>query len=94
MVASIYIVASDKNVTLYVDVTTNLLERIYQHRHTTKSFTGHYHVQQLVYCEILENIEQRIQREKQLKKWNRAWKIKLIEQKNPDWQDLSQKLLV
>lgn len=87
--AFVYIVASQRNGTLYIGVTSNLLARIWQHKNKiVKGFTEEYGVDKLVYYEQGEDMMGAIQREKQLKKWNRAWKIKLIEKKNPKWRDL------
>ena len=89
----IYILASGKNGTLYVGVTNSLDRRLYEHVHgNAKGFTSKYAVKMLVYYEITESIEVAIQREKQLKKWNRVWKINLIEKVNPNWDDLSKQL--
>jgi len=85
----VYILASAKNGTLYIGVTSNLIQRIWQHKNNLlKGFTERYHVHLLVYYEQHESMHTAIEREKQLKKWNRDWKISLIEKKNPDWQDL------
>lgn len=85
----VYILASYKRGTLYIGVTNNLLGRAYQHKNKlVKGFTAKYKVHQLVYFEIFEDIYEAISREKQLKKWNRAWKIELIEKNNPNWEDL------
>jgi putative endonuclease len=81
--------ASVKNGTLYIGVTNNLLSRVYQHKHKiNEGFTKNYNVDRLVYFETTYDIFAAIQREKQLKKWNRKWKINLIEEMNPDWKDL------
>jgi putative endonuclease len=81
--------ASRKNGTLYIGVTSNLIQRIWQHKNNQiKGFTEKYHVHMLVYYEQHETMEAAILREKQLKKWNRAWKIRLIEKNNPTWNDL------
>jgi putative endonuclease len=86
----VYILASEPYGTLYIGVTTNLASRIEAHRGgTVAGFTKQYGVQMLVYFELHEGMYEAIQREKQLKKWNRAWKIRLIEEKNPGWRDLS-----
>ena len=86
---SVYILASRKNGTLYIGVTNNLKSRVYEHKAKyNKSFTSKYDVSLLVYFEVHESIESAIVREKQLKKWNRLWKIRIIEEKNPDWEDL------
>jgi putative endonuclease len=84
-----YILTSGKYGTLYTGVTNDLIRRVYEHREGLLSgFTLKYKVHQLVWFEVFENIESAIQREKQIKKWNRAWKIQLIEENNPAWNDL------
>ena len=84
-----YILASRLGGTLYIGVTNNLVQRVYQHRTgVTAGFTKEYHVHRLVYFEPHTDIEAAIRREKRLKKWNRAWKIRLIEENNPNWDDL------
>ena len=81
--------ASKRNGTLYVGVTSDLRKRIWQHRNDeVPGFTQKYRVHSLVYFEIHGNIKAAIIREKQIKKWNRAWKLALIEQSNPEWLDL------
>ena len=86
----VYILASGRNGTLYIGVTSKLAERIGQHKaHVVDGFTKKYCVDKLVYVEELPTIEEAIAREKRLKKWNRAWKIELIENENPDWHDIS-----
>ncbi len=86
---SVYILASKKNGTLYTGVTSNLPQRVWQHNNEqTEGFTKKYGVKQLVYFEIHDSVEEAITREKQIKKWNRAWKLKLIEKDNPHWDDL------
>ncbi len=90
----VYILASKKNGVLYIGVTSNLVKRIYEHKSKlVKGFTKKYHVHKLVYYEETEDIYAAITREKQLKKWNRAWKIELIERENSDWKDLYYSLL-
>ncbi|MFA4834122.1 MAG: GIY-YIG nuclease family protein [Patescibacteria group bacterium] len=86
----VYILASKRNGTLYIGVTNNLLNRSFQHKNkeNKNSFTAKYNVNRLVYYEIFADIGGAITREKQLKKWNRKWKIKLIEKDNPTWRDL------
>ena len=85
----VYILASRKNGTLYIGVTSDLSKRIYQHRENLiTGFSSRYNVKQLVYFEKHEDITEAIKREKQIKKWNRAWKIRLITEDNPDWFDL------
>jgi len=89
MQAAIYILASQRNGTLYIGVTSNLVQRIWQHKNDqVAGFTEKYGVHILVYYELFDDIVNAITREKQLKKWNRAWKIALIEKQNPEWQDL------
>ena len=89
----VYILASKRNGTLYVGVTANLPTRISIHREDiVDGFTRRYGVHRLVWFEWLEYAEPAIRREKQLKKWNRAWKIQLIEQLNPRWDDLYETL--
>jgi len=85
----VYILASQRNGTLYIGVTSNLPKRVYEHRqHAVAGFTDRYGIHQLVWFEVHENMTSAISREKQLKKWNRAWKMKLIEEKNREWRDL------
>jgi putative endonuclease len=90
----VYILASAKNGTLYIGVTNNLVRRIYEHKNNlTKGFTERYSVDKLVHFEQFDDIHNAIQREKCLKKWNRAWKIRLIERTNPGWHDLYDSIL-
>ncbi|MEI8104070.1 MAG: GIY-YIG nuclease family protein [Candidatus Moraniibacteriota bacterium] len=90
----VYILASERDGTLYIGVTSNLLKRIQEHKQKiADGFTKKYNVHVLVYYEQTENSVSAIEREKQLKKWNRAWKIRLIEKKNPKWRDLYSDLL-
>jgi putative endonuclease len=85
----VYILASKKNGTLYLGVTSDLVKRIYQHKQSIiDSFTKKYNVHYLVYYEVYQDIEEAILREKQMKKWNRIWKIRRIEEMNPEWKDL------
>ena len=85
----VYILASKRNGTLYIGVTSNLTRRIYEHKNDlAEGFTKKYGVHLLVYYECTENVESAITREKQLKKWERKWKLNLIEQENPEWVDL------
>ncbi len=86
----IYILANKKNGTLYIGVTNNLFNRIFQHKlkQNKNSFTAKYNINKLVYYEIYQYIEDAIKREKQLKKWKRQWKIGLIEKENFTWRDL------
>ena len=86
---TVYILASKRNGTLYIGVTSDLVKRIWQHRnHFVDGFTQRYSVDRLVYFELYEDMEQAILREKRLKKWNREWKLRLIEKENPMWRDL------
>ena len=85
----VYILASKIGGTLYIGVTNDLIRRVFEHREKrAEGFTKKYHVSDLVYFEQHTNIEAAIHREKRLKKWNRAWKIRLIEESNPNWTDL------
>ncbi len=90
----VYILASGKHGTLYIGVTSDLVKRIYEHKSDlVKGFTQKYAVHELVYFDATESVESAIFREKQLKKWNRAWKIRLIEKSNPEWRDLYSDLI-
>lgn len=90
----VYILASKKNGTLYIGVTSDLIKRVYQHKqHLIEGFTQKHKVNTLVYFEETNDIKSAIQREKHLKKWNRAWKIRLIEEENPQWKDLYEELI-
>lgn len=85
----VYILSSSIGGTLYIGVTNDLVRRVHEHKEkAADSFTGKYGVDRLVYYEQFDNVEAAIRREKRLKKYNRAWKIQVIEQKNPDWIDL------
>lgn len=85
----VYTLANKPNGTLYIGVTANLVHRVWQHRnHWVEGFTGRYHIHMLVWYEVHETMESAIRREKALKKWNRAWKIALIEKRNATWADL------
>ena len=91
----VYILASATNVTLYIGVTSNLLQRIYQHRNHIEpdSFTAKYHVHKLVYFEETSDVRAALEREKQLKGWRRSKKNWLVERQNPNWIDLYPHLL-
>lgn len=94
MQSYIYILASKRNGTLYVGVTDNLVKRVYQHKNElVDGFTKKYNIHLLVHYEIADNIEEAILREKQLKRWKREWKLRLIEESNPNWTDLYNELL-
>jgi len=86
--AYVYILASRPNGTLYVGVTSDLVQRIFEHRNGLSRFTARYSVHRLVYFEVHESVIAAIQREKNIKHWPRRWKIALIEGRNPDWRDL------
>jgi putative endonuclease len=90
----VYILASRRNGTLYIGVTSDLVRRVWEHKgHYVESFTRDYGVDKLVWHEVHETMESAITREKQLKKWNRQWKLRLIEENNPEWQDLYETLV-
>jgi putative endonuclease len=87
--AYVYMLASKRNGTLYIGLTTQLESRIRAHKNKTiKGFTSYYDVHQLVYVERCETLEVAAKREKQLKKWKRKQKLELIERANPMWKDL------
>ncbi|NCP24083.1 MAG: GIY-YIG nuclease family protein [Erythrobacter sp.] len=86
----VYIMASARNGTLYIGVTSNLMQRVAQHRTgTLRGFSAKYRTKTLVWFEPHATMENAIIREKRLKKWNRAWKLRLIEETNADWRDLA-----
>jgi putative endonuclease len=85
----VYLLASGKHGTLYLGVTNDLIRRVYEHKtKVTRGFTSRYDVDRLVWFEVYDDPENAITREKELKKWRRDWKIALIEEANPDWNDL------
>jgi len=85
----VYLLASRKQGTLYLGVTNDLVRRVYQHKHKmTPGFASRYGVDRLVWFECYDDPVTAITREKEIKKWRRAWKIALIEKENPDWRDL------
>jgi putative endonuclease len=85
----VYVLASKRNGTLYIGVTSALVQRVWQHKtKAVEGFTTRYGVDQLVYFEAHADAVRAIAREKQLKKWRRAWKIELIQERNPEWRDL------
>jgi putative endonuclease len=89
----VYILASQRNGTLYVGVTSNLAERVLSHKNKLfKGFTEKYNIDKLVYYETYDDIGFAIQREKRLKEWHRKWKVNLIEKDNPYWNDLYETL--
>jgi putative endonuclease len=86
---AVYIVASQRNGTLYIGVTSDLPGRIWQHKNGSfEGFSERYGCKILVWFEMAETMESAIVREKQIKEWRRAWKLRLIEEQNPDWDDL------
>jgi putative endonuclease len=90
----VYILASGRNGTLYVGVTSDLIARVYQHREElVKGFSKRHDVRRLVHYEVFSDIRDAILREKRLKKWNRPWKVRLIEETNPYWRDWFGELL-
>jgi putative endonuclease len=89
MQPTVYIMSNTNRGTLYIGVTSNLIQRIWQHKTgVTEGFTQRYGTKKLVYYEQHESMESAILREKQLKKWRRQWKINLIHEQNPAWNDL------
>ena len=87
----IYILTNKRNGTLYVGVTNNLQRRLYEHKNNLiAGFSAKYNLHSLIYFEETHNIKEALYREKQLKKWNRKWKLSLIEKSNPSWKDLSE----
>ena len=90
----VYIVTNQRRGTLYIGVTSNLVQRIAQHREKVgEGFTAKYGLDRVVWYEMHDEAESAILREKQLKKWNRLWKIELIEKMNPEWRDLFQDIV-
>jgi putative endonuclease len=86
---AVYILASKKNGTLYVGVTSDLVKRVWEHKNNlVEGFTKQYNVHQLVWYELHESMDSAIAREKRLKDWKRKWKVQLIEKTNSNWQDL------
>jgi putative endonuclease len=91
---AVYILANRRNGTLYIGVTSNLQKRAWEHKNDfAQGFTKRYGVQRLVYFELYEDMMSAIGREKQMKKWNRAWKLELIEKQNPAWRDLWEEIV-
>lgn len=94
MKAYVYITANKRNGTLYVGVTSDLIKRVWQHKNKlVDGFTNKYDVSFLMYYEEHDDIKEAIQREKRIKKWERAWKLKLIEEMNPNWKDLYDEII-
>jgi putative endonuclease len=91
---TVYILASKRNGSLYTGVTSNPVKRVWEHKsNLVDGFTKRYDVRMLVYFEQHADMTAAITREKQIKKWNRAWKLRLIEERNPEWKDLYEELL-
>ena len=94
MQPTVYIMASEKRGTLYVGVTSNLIHRVWQHKQgETEGFSKRYRTKSLVYFELHESMESAIRREKQRKKWRRQWKLNLIFENNPAWDDLWESII-
>ena len=90
----VYVLANKRRGTTYVGVTSNLVQRVWQHKEEqVEGFTKRYGIKMLVWFEQHENVEQAILREKQIKNWNRVWKIELIESVNPKWNDLYETII-
>ena len=86
---AVYMLTSRRNGTLYIGVTSDLTKRVWEHKNDlAKGFTKRYSVHRLVWYELHESMDSAIKREKSMKEWKRAWKLRLIESVNPDWQDL------
>ncbi len=91
---AVYILASKRNGTLYIGVTSDLAKRIWEHRNdAVEGFTKKYNMHHLVYYELHDDMVTAIAKEKQLKKWNRTWKIRLIEELNPQWLDFYEDII-
>jgi len=89
----VYILASQRNGTLYVGVTNDLARRVFEHRTgAVRGFTAMYGVKMLVWYEVHPSVVEAIAREKRIKRWRRAWKLALVEEMNPDWVDLYETL--
>ncbi|MDQ0396190.1 GIY-YIG nuclease family protein [Labrys monachus] len=90
----VYMMATRKGGPIYTGITNDLFRRVHEHKsHVWRGFTAKYNVDKLVWCEPYDNPGEAIAREKQLKKWRRAWKVALIEEEKPDWRDLAGDLL-
>ena len=91
----VYLLSSGRNGTLYLGVTSNLVGRVWQHReHLVAGFSDRHDATRLVWFEMHQTMESAITREKRLKKWQRAWKVRLIEERNPYWNDLWPEILM
>ena len=90
----VYILANKRNGTLYIGVTNDLIKRVFEHKEKlVEGFSKKYDLSLLVYFESTSDINSAIEREKQIKRWNRAWKLRLIEKDNPNWEDLYSELI-
>ena len=91
---AVYILASKRNGTLYIGVTSDLVKRIWEHKNNmVEGFTKRYNVHRLVWYELHDSMESAITREKRLKNWKRKWKLELIESSNPKWQDFYHRIV-
>ena len=91
---AVYVLANKRNGTLYIGVTSNLMRRVWEHKNDlVEGFTKRYDIHRLVYYELHEAMVLAITREKHMKKWDRAWKLELIEKQNPGWKDLWEEIL-
>jgi len=89
----VYILASQRNGTLYIGMTSDIAKRVWEHKEgIVRGFTKSYNVKNLVHYELFDDVRDAIEREKRLKKWNRQWKLNLIESNNPNWNDLYETL--
>ena len=94
MAGYVYIMASQRNGTLYIGVTNDLVRRVTEHREgKIEGFTQRYDIKMLVWYEQTERMDDAIAQEKRMKEWQRDWKIQLIEKTNPDWQDLYEEIV-
>lgn len=90
----VYLLASRRNGTLYAGVTNDLVRRVWEHKNdAVEGFTKRYQVHHLAWFEQTDDVAAAIVREKQIKKWHREWKLRLIEETNPEWKDLSEELI-
>ena|SRR5699024_2080954 len=92
----LYIITNKNNTVLYIGITNNLKRRMSQHRRKVhpKTFSARYNLCKLIYFESFSSKKEALKRERQMKKWNRAWKIELIEKENPEWKDLIKEIKV
>lgn len=91
----IYILANKRNGTLYIGVTSDLIKRVWEHKGGfVQGFTKRYGIKTLVYYEVYLDIRDAIEREKRLKNWSRLWKLRIIEEMNPEWKDLYEEIIL